>query len=298
MDMLFSVIIPVYNYADYLESAVRSVLDQAGDDFEIVIIDDGSTDDTAQVAERLVNEAPERIRFIRQENRGPGAARNRGVEAAGGDFCLFLDADDRLTDQALAAFRKVLQRHPQVGMVLAGHVSVHPDGRRREHRPPALALDPKQNFQAYLRKRVNVSNGASVIARRVFRHFRFPEDIRNGEDVALFAKIFALYECRAIPELVLEIRKHDDSLRNQVDLILRSGDKVVDYVFDAKLLPTWALAYRAEFSARQAMSLFRACYVAGRYAEARRFFRDAVRQRPQLLFNLAYLRKYLRIAFK
>jgi len=132
----------------------------------------------------------------------------------------------------------------------------------------------------------------------VFQHFRFPEDIRNGEDVALFAKIFALYECRAVPDLVLEIRKHDDSLRNQVDLVLVGGDKVVDYIFNASLLPAWAMAYRGEFSARQAMSLFRSCYVAGRYPEARQFFRLAVRRRPQLLFNISYLRKFLRIAFK
>ena len=71
---LFSVIIPAYNYADYLTATVNSVLCQEGDDYEVVIVDDGSTDRTPDVAEKLAAENPDRIRYVHQDNAGPGAA--------------------------------------------------------------------------------------------------------------------------------------------------------------------------------------------------------------------------------
>lgn len=296
--MLFSVIIPVYNYAQYLPEAVQSVLDQPGDDYEVIIVDDGSEDNSAEVAQKVADESAGKIRFIHQENQGPGAARNTGIREACGDYCLFLDADDRLTSNALDSFRAVLAQRQPFGMVVAGHVSIHDDGRRREHRPPNCSDDHKCNFESYLRKKIGVSNGASIIQRQVFSSFAFPVDIRNGEDVAVFAKIFALYDCVSIPDMVLEIRKHDDSLRHQIELILASGDRVVDYIFDPILMPAWAMAYRNEFAARQTLSLFRSSYLAGQYPQARKLYRAGVKMYPSLLFNLSYLRKYLRILLK
>ena len=294
----FSVIIPTYNYAGYLDDAVKSVLRQEGDDFEIIIVDDGSTDRTPEAAKAVVDEHPCTVRYLRQDNAGPGAARNHGVREAKGAFCLFLDADDRLLDGALATFHRVVSVYPEAGMVLAGHQTLHPDGRRREHPQPPLSSDRRHNFVAYLRSRFGISNGASVIARQVFARFGFPEDIRNGEDVAIFAKILALYDCVSVPVAVLEVRKHDDSLRNRIDWILHSGDRVVEHLFDPSSLPHWALIYRREFHARQLLSLFRSCYLAGRYVEARCYYHAAIRSTPRLLFNFSALRKYLRMLWR
>lgn len=291
---LFSVIIPAYNYGEFLPEAVESVLRQPGDDYEIIIVDDGSTDQTPLVAQEFANGSA-RVRNLHQENAGPGAARNHGVRAAHGTFCLFLDADDRLVDGALSTFRQVVARHPEVGMVLAGHVSLHADGRRRVHLPPPLSADCRANFVAYLRKRVSVSNGASVVARRVFERYNFPEDIRNGEDVVVFAKTIALYPCHAVAVPVLEIRKHAASLRNRIDSVLQAGDRVVAHLFDPQVLPPWAMTHRNEFHARQLLSLFRSCYLARCYPQARNYYREAIRLDIRLLFNLSALRKFLRI---
>ena len=295
---LFSIIIPAYNYAGYLPDAVSSVLCQDGDDFEIIIVDDGSTDLTPAVAEKLVADNPVRVRYRRQDNAGPGAARNRGVREAHGLFCLFLDADDALLPGALATFRAAIVGYSDAGLVLAGHLSLHPDGCRRRHPAPKLARDRRRNFVAYLRKQVSVSNGASLVARRVFDQYGFPENIRNGEDVALFAKTFALYDCISVPTPVVEIRKHGDSLRNRIDWVLRSGERVVEHVFNPELLPQWAMAYRTEFRARQLLSLFRSCYLAGEVERAKGYYQEALRLSPRLVFNLPALRKYLRLLLR
>src|SRR5271166_5416911 len=101
----FSVVIPVYNRADVLENALRSVLAQTCQDFEIVVIDDGSTDDPASVVDRL---GDTRIRLIRQDNRGGGAARNRGMDEARGKFVALLDSDDTFLPRHLEMLKPLL----------------------------------------------------------------------------------------------------------------------------------------------------------------------------------------------
>ena len=87
----FSVVIPVYNRADVFAMALQSVLDQTEQDFEIIVVDDGSTDDPKSAIDRY---SDSRIRFLRQENKGGGAARNAGIDLARGRFIAFLDSDD------------------------------------------------------------------------------------------------------------------------------------------------------------------------------------------------------------
>jgi len=109
---LVSTIIPVHNRSDLLREAVASVLDQTYRPIEIVIVDDGSTDDTAAVAEDLARSSPETILVIHQLNAGPGAARQRGMELARGSFIQFLDSDDLLLPGKFAAQVEALRQQP------------------------------------------------------------------------------------------------------------------------------------------------------------------------------------------
>src|SRR3569832_1411270 len=106
MTPFFSVVIPVYNRADVLGEALTSVLAQGEQDFEIVVADDGSKDNPAAVIDRL---GDPRIRIVRQENRGGGAARNLGIDNALGRFIAFLDSDDVFLPTHLAVMRRLLE---------------------------------------------------------------------------------------------------------------------------------------------------------------------------------------------
>ncbi|HZL34515.1 MAG TPA: glycosyltransferase family 2 protein [Tepidisphaeraceae bacterium] len=114
-DPFFSVVIPTYNRAHLLRGAVDSVLAQEDTDFELIVVDDGSTDNTA---EALAGYGA-RVRLLRQENRGPGPARNLGIRAAKGRYIAFLDSDDRWFPWTLRVYRQVALTHGGPAIMVA-----------------------------------------------------------------------------------------------------------------------------------------------------------------------------------
>src|ERR671916_3003782 len=105
-----SVVIPCYNQAHFLGEAIESVLSQTYEEFELIVVDDGSKDDTEELASSYAAEDA-RVRLIRQQNRGLAGARNRGLSESSGEYVVFLDSDDRLLEEALAVGVGELQAH-------------------------------------------------------------------------------------------------------------------------------------------------------------------------------------------
>ncbi|MDD4183323.1 MAG: glycosyltransferase family A protein [Candidatus Omnitrophica bacterium] len=112
----FSVIIPTYNRAKFLQIALASVLAQTFHDYEIILVDDGSTDDTYEMLQKMRREAQNNakdIKYFHQENKGPAAARNLGIKQATGDFICLLDSDDRFRDSKLKISYEHIKKYPQ-----------------------------------------------------------------------------------------------------------------------------------------------------------------------------------------
>ena len=127
---LVSVVIPTYNRATELPSAIESVLGQTYPSVEVIIVDDGSTDGT----EALIQTRFPRVRYLRQSNRGPAAARNAGIKAASGPYIAFLDSDDRWMPQKLERQIGLLRERPEVGLVFSTVRFVSRRGRPVEER--------------------------------------------------------------------------------------------------------------------------------------------------------------------
>jgi len=126
---LVSIVIPTYNRAEIVGEAIDSILAQTFSECEIIVVDDGSVDHTADV----VRAYGERIRYSRQNNRGVSAARNEGIGLAKAEWIAFLDSDDQWYPEYLEAQIKCIEDHPQVIAQIANVVSIQPDGRKVNH---------------------------------------------------------------------------------------------------------------------------------------------------------------------
>jgi GT2 family glycosyltransferase len=123
---VLSVVVPAYNYARFLDAALSSVAAQGVDGLEVIVIDDGSSDDTAAVVARHA-----RVRYVHQNNAGLSAARNHGLRLAQGELLTFLDADDLLAPGSLAARVRFMQTHPACGVTVCRNRQFYDAGRRR-----------------------------------------------------------------------------------------------------------------------------------------------------------------------
>lgn len=116
--MRFSVVIPLYNKEHYIEKTIRSVLDQTCTDYEIIVVDDGSSDNSLALAQKF---ASDRVRIIPQENQGVSVARNTGILNAGGEFICFLDADDEWRPDYLAAINGLTEAYPESSIFVTAY---------------------------------------------------------------------------------------------------------------------------------------------------------------------------------
>ncbi|WP_180698152.1 glycosyltransferase family 2 protein [Pseudomonas sp. Tul1A2] len=300
-ETLISVVIPVYNYARTLPRAVESVLAQLDEaTADLLVIDDGSTDETPEVVETLLLKHGGRFRALRKSNGGLSTVRNRGLEETTGRFLVFLDSDDEMAPGALAALSQHIVSNPQSRMVIGAHWSVFADGRRSLQSVKPLPLTARQCLQGYLLdKTVSISNGACAMHRDVFQPGNYPEHLRNVEDLPVFAQVLARFPCSVLDKPLALIYKHADSMRHDLRQSLAAGtEQVVSEVFSSQRMPQEMHDLRQAFLAQRCLSLFRDCYSHGEYALAKGFYFQALRADWRTFSRWSYTRKALRLLFR
>ncbi|HEX5732936.1 MAG TPA: glycosyltransferase [Blastocatellia bacterium] len=218
---LISVIIPCYNQARYLGEAINSVNDQAYSNLEVIVVDDGSTDETPEVAARY-----SQVKCIRQENQGLAAARNRGVEASRGEYVVFLDADDRLVRGAIEVGADSLDSHPDCAFV-SGHYSlINAEGQTIPHRASACA---EGDYYSALLRRNYIGMHATVMYRRSALEIvgGFDTSRQACEDYDLYLRIARSFPIRCHHRLVAEYRQHGGNMSRDYALMMRSSLSVL-----------------------------------------------------------------------
>lgn len=193
---LISVIIPAYNVAPYIRQAVESVLSQTYRQLEVLVIDDGSTDDTAVVLQELVA-GDSRLSLIKQVNQGAAAARNAGLDRAIGDYVSFVDADDWLPPTAISDLYDAAVKARSLAAVGA---VVYVDNEGREtcrSVSQAVWTTEEMIVNMYTRHVEFVTNGGKLFHQSLFDQLRFPQG-RRFEDAFLLPKLYARAEQIAV----------------------------------------------------------------------------------------------------
>jgi glycosyltransferase involved in cell wall biosynthesis len=206
-----SVVIPAYNAAPHIGAAIDSVVGQTYTDLEIIVVDDGSVDNTAAVLQTYNG----KIRYVRQENRGVSSARNHGIRVARGELIAFLDADDTWLPDKLELQTRFLSVHEEAALVF-GDLELVVDGQVVE--PSYLALKKnawwsnrdsvlvKDAFARLVEENV-VSTSTTLISSRALQQVGpFDEDLSTAEDLDLWLRVAASFPIGCIPRVMC--RKH------------------------------------------------------------------------------------------
>lgn len=197
--MKISVIIPLYNKAPYAAKTIGSVLSQTYSDYELVIVDDGSKDNSAEIAEKAIDGQPNCL-LIKQENAGVSMARNNGVAASHGDFLCFLDADDWWEPTFLEEMSKLIKEYPEAGIYGTNYTIVNETKRKTRVAQVGVEEGFEKGYinycQAYAKTMyMPLCTGAVSIPRSVFVEMQgFPKGIKLGEDFLLWIRVALKYK--------------------------------------------------------------------------------------------------------
>lgn len=213
-----SVILPVYDGEKYLAEAIDSVLAQTFSDWELIIVNDGSTDGSGEIIDRYVKGDP-RIRAFYQENSGQSSARNFGAQESTADYVAFIDQDDRFWPTKLQKTISFFERRPDYGMVYSDFDLIDRKGRvftastLTSGRPPLPpGTHPKYSLLEFLRGDAFILPGASVIRRELFRSIGgFDPRLSGYEDDDLFLRIFQRARMHFLKEALLQWRVYGSS---------------------------------------------------------------------------------------
>ncbi len=216
-----SVVIPCFNQGRFLGEALASLLAQTELPAEIVVVDDGSTDDTAAVARRFPN-----VRCIRQRNAGLAAARNTGLKHTSGEFLVLLDADDRLRRDALEVGARELRAHPACALVWGRCVRIDELGRELPTVPPPPVVGDA--YEALLRNNF-IWTPAVVMFRRSMCAplMRFNPAVDAAADYEFYLRIVRAFPIHGHPGVVAEYRLHGASMSRNASLMLTSTMEVL-----------------------------------------------------------------------
>jgi glycosyltransferase involved in cell wall biosynthesis len=191
---LFSIIVPTYNRADKLRAVIDCVLKQSFQDWELLVIDDGSTDQTAGFFKTITDP---RIRYYYQTNQERSAARNKGIKLAYGTYICFLDSDDVYFPEHLSILQAAIrEKNFPVAMFHTHTIMTHPDGREEKTKIFSL-LPGETTSQLYMRNFIGTN--CVCIHAQILKTFQFDPELNRAEDSNLFFRITARYPVIDIP---------------------------------------------------------------------------------------------------
>ncbi len=319
MTHFFSIIIPCHNDGAHVSRAIESVVGQSHDHWQIILVDDGSTDNTAEVAAGWTRRLGAKFIYHHQPNRGASAARNSGVAQAAKQwgqhqgqeqeqgapgqrvevdehgeqrrYVVFLDADDELLAGALSTYARCLNDHPQVCWVI-GAAQIEKGGRIKL-RQFELPTSRHKRFSEFLEKKFAVGNVSNMcFAAELFDGLKFDQRLRVAEDVTLFALLFSITDPVVVNEAVAINHRRGGSLRTQSSFAELSESLVEAALFDhGQLAPEYQI-YRPLFAARQGRSLARHAFVAGKYADVVHWSKVALSNKPGMCLNIKFMWRY------
>ncbi len=286
----FSVVVPAYNAADYIAECIESVLAQTDPDLELIVVDDGSTDDTA--ARVLHYQSDQRLRLVQRANGGLAAARNTGIRVAGGQWVAFLDADDRWCPEKLAAHRRIIEHYGQEQSIdvdrslsVTYDCAVFIDAMGQRTGLHMAWTDKPLTPERLLLKNYLGNGSTSVVKRSVLETYGgFDENLKRMVDHELWVRLsHAGHQFQYVPDILTEYRMHSNSLTADTERMLQGVEVFLQQI--ALYAPASVARLRPLVLACTHRWMARAAFMASHYAKAWYHARLALQHSPAVLWR-------------
>lgn len=281
MSPLISIVIPAYNAAPFLKTSIQSALDQRDVEYEVIVVDDGSTDETAAVLTDFTDIS--QLQIVRHENRGPSASRNTALQLAKGEYVGFLDADDLWNPMKAAAHIALMETSPNLDLTYSWWQVIDEIGNPtgRFNITPIERLPAGATFEGLLLENFT-GTASTVICRRtaVARVGGFDSNLRANVDLDLWLRIAALRDGNIglVPNILTSYRKHSSQITSNWSRMASNWEKVIDKA--RKREPRRVLAVECAARARLARYLAYIAYDQRDFSAARKFIAQAWSTNP------------------
>ena len=245
MQIFFSIIVPVYNRRNLVKTTIDSILAQTYKNFEVIIVDDGSTDNTGDYIKKEV--AHPQIRYFYKKNEERAAARNFGLDKASGNYAVFLDSDDLMESNYLSTLADIIRTHPDQGMVATKYNFIFPDGDQVPS-PMQPLKEGFYDFNFFLQGNVLGCNICLKLFDFDYKRFPPERELATMEDW-----LFLLLNTRLQPIFIKDIvcvhmQEHPDRSMAQNQVVIKARRNATEWVlknmslsnFEAKELRTWS----------------------------------------------------------
>jgi len=277
---LVSVIIPTFNRLSLLKETVESVRKQTFRDFEIVVVNDGSSDGTAEWLR-----SQQDLRGIDQENKGIATSRNVGAEAARGEWFAFLDHDDLWAPEKLQIQTEFVKENPEIGLVAARHVRLG-----RSYRRPKQPAWIKGDLFVKTFSESFIHTSSVMISREVFREVGgFPPQYRFADEFDVWLKIAAGYSVAYVDEPLVFIRFYESNTSHNRIGVRRDTYDILMKNYDPTRIPL--PVFRRTMSDHD-ISFGRAYLQVGDWPQALIWFRQSIQRTPWRLRSWRYYLRY------
>lgn len=220
---MVSIIIPLYNKEETVAQTLTCVFQQTYQDFEVVVVDDGSTDQSAAIVDRFTDS---RIRLIKQKNGGVSAARNRGIAEARGEYVAFLDADDEWKPDYLSSQMELVRKYPQCSVFASNYEFRNVEGKVRNtiiNKLPFAGTDGELSnyFEVACCSHPPLWTSAVIVRKTAIQEIGgFPVGIKSGEDLLTWAKLAVKYKIAystaSLAVFVFDERAFNEDQRNRM----------------------------------------------------------------------------------
>jgi len=262
-----SIIIPVLNCERYISYAIKSALNQSFQDFEIIIVDSGSKDQTPQIVKKFI-EKDKRINFIKPSKPGLPYARNYGIEVAKGEYIAFLEADDLWHPDKLLFQLECLKTKPEVGLVSCYSVTIDENGL-------LLGWRLGVNVNGMVYEKVIEKNPISNCSVPLIRHKclqtmdLFDEKVKYGDDAEMWIRFAKKFPIATVPKALVGYRRWPDNRSKDYEKILEDGECILKKVFNDN--PTLPKELYNFCISKSSSTLAGLCIIDRRYDKAKEY---------------------------